>query len=195
MSSKLLIHLEEIRQLPEITLDKLADGLKDQALLVLCLISILPFMQPIPLPGVSTVLGLIALLQGIALMFLKKPILTKKMKVIKISHERFDQIVKAAEKFVCYANKLSIYSHPWVSTRACKILCGAAIVFSSSFLSLPLPIPLSNFVPALSIAFICLGLLEEDLILVLTGLSISFAVIWMAIFSYNLVMEMFPGFL
>lgn len=194
MSSKLIIHLSEVKNLPVITLEKLVDSLKDEALVVVCLIAILPFMQPIPIPGLSTLLGFVALMQGLSLMFLKKPMLTKRMKEIKITHERFDQIYKVAEKFTRIADKISVFNHPWTNSRASHVICGFAIVLSSAFLSLPLPIPLSNFVPALSIAMICLGLLEEDIFLIIIGLSITFSVIWMGIFSYHLIAEKMANF-
>ncbi len=194
MSSKLLIHLKEVETLPIITLGQLAESLKDEAILVVCLIVILPFMQPIPLPGVSTILGLVALFQGISLMFIKKPLLTKKMKAIVIPPEKFELILKAAGKLSAIADKIAIAKHPWTNSYSSRLVCGFAIVLSAAFLSLPLPIPMSNFVPAMSIALICMGLLEEDLILVIMGLSITIAVIWMGILSYHLIAERFPIF-
>lgn len=194
MSTKLIVHLAEVRNLPVITLDKLVENLKDEALLVVCLIAILPFMQPIPIPGLSSILGLIAFLQGIGLMFLKKPLLTQKMRGVIITHERFEQIYRAAEKFTRIVDKLSLFRHPWTNSRASHFICGLSIVLSAAFLSLPLPIPFSNFVPALSIALICVGLLEEDLILVITGLSITLAVIWMGFFSYQFILEKFTDY-
>ena len=194
MSSKLITRLTEVRSMPVITLEKLVDSLKDEALVIVCLIAILPFMQPIPLPGLSTILGFVALMQGLSLMFLKKPMLTKRMKKINITHERFEQIYKAAEKFTKIAEKISVFNHPWTNSRVSHVICGLSIVLSSAFLSLPLPIPMSNFVPALSIALICLGLLEEDLFLMIIGLSITFAVFWMGLFSYHLIAEKFPIF-
>lgn len=194
MSSKLITHLAEVRTLEVITLEKLVNSLKDEALVVICLIAILPFMQPIPLPGLSSILGFVAFMQGISLMFLRKPLLTKRMKAMTISHERFEHIYKAAEKFTKIADKISVFNHPWTNSRASHLICGLSIALSAAFLSLPLPIPFSNFVPALSIALICLGLLEEDIFLVIIGLSITVAVIWMGIFSYHLIAERFPIF-
>lgn len=194
MSSKLLVQLNEIRTFPVITLETLSDSLKQEALIVMCLIAILPFMQPIPLPGISTVLGFVACLQGISLMFIQKPLLTKRMKRISISHEKFELIYRAAVKFCRVTDKISIAPHPWTNSKASRFLCGISIVISSLFLSLPLPIPFSNFVPALSIALVCLGLLEEDIILVTIGLCITGAVIWMGFLSYHLIAEKFPIF-
>lgn len=67
MSQRLLTSLEHVRTLPVITLGSIVDHIEDEALVIVCLVAILPFMQPIPIPGVSSVLGLIVLLQGIGL--------------------------------------------------------------------------------------------------------------------------------
>lgn len=194
MSSKLLIHLKEIKDSPVITLGQLADRLKDEAIVVICLIVIMPFMQPIPFPGLSTILGLVALFQGASLMFIKKPLLSQRMKAVVIPPEKFALILKAAEKFTMITDKIAIVKHPWINTYVSRFICGFAIILSSAFLSLPLPIPMSNFVPAMSIALICLGLLEEDLILVIIGLSVTVSVIWMGFLSYHLIAEKFPIF-
>lgn len=194
MSSKILSQLDEIKSVPVITLEVVMNKMQDEAILILCLISILPFMQPIPLPGISSVLGLIVLLQGIGLMLWRKPILTKKMKEIEISQERFGQIYRFAEKFTRLTDKISVFQHPWVNSRASHIICGLAIILSAAFLSLPLPIPMSNFVPALGIALICLGLLEEDLILTFLGLLITTAIMWMAVMSYQLIIEQIQNY-
>ena len=189
MSNKLITHLAEVRLLQEITLQKLVDCLKGEALVVLCLVGILPFMQPIPIPGLSTLLGLVVFMQGIGMIFWSKPLLTQKMKTVTISHEKFEMIYRAAEKFGHFTSKLSLFKHPWTNSKASHVVCGVAIVISSAFLSLPLPIPFSNFVPALSIALICVGLLEEDIMLILVGLCITLSVIWMGIFSYHLLRD------
>lgn len=189
MSNKLITHLAEVRLLQEITLQKLVDCLKGEALVVLCLVAILPFMQPIPIPGLSTLLGLVVFMQGLGMIFWSKPWLTERMKSVIISHEKFEMIYRAAEKFGRFTSKLSLFKHPWTNSKASHVVCGVAIVISSAFLSLPLPIPFSNFVPALSIALICVGLLEEDIMLILVGLCITLSVIWMGIFSYHLLRD------
>jgi hypothetical protein len=189
MSLRLMTALENVRSLPHITLGKIVEHVEGEALLILCLVSILPFMQPIPIPGLSSVLGLIVLLQGLGLMFWSKPLLTNKMKNLNITHEKFEIIFKAAKKFSGFTAKISLFKSPVTNTRPCHILCGFAIVLSAAFLSLPLPIPFSNLVPALSIFLICIGLLEEDVVLILIGLGITITVMWMAMFSFNFLAE------
>jgi hypothetical protein len=104
MSVRLLNALASVQKLPEITLGSIVDNIEGEALLILCLVAILPFMQPIPIPGLSSVLGLIVLLQGIGLMIWGKPLLTKRLKNIHISHQRFDLIHRAAIKFSTFTS-------------------------------------------------------------------------------------------
>lgn len=189
MSARLIKALEDVRNLPQITLGRIVEHVEGEALLILCLISILPFMQPIPIPGLSSILGLIVLLQGIGLMLWSKPLLTKRMKGLNITHDHFEIIFKAAKKFSFFTSKISAFKHPITNSRGSHILCGLAIVLSSAFLSLPLPIPFSNLIPALSIFLICIGLLEEDIILIMIGFGITLTVMWMALFSYHIISD------
>jgi len=133
MKGRLITALEAVRSLPEITLGKIVDQVEGEALLILCLISILPFMQPIPIPGLSSLLGLIILLQGVGLMIWQKPILTTKMKNVVIGHERFETIYLAAVKFTSLTSKLSMFKHPVTKSRLSHVICGLAIVISSAF--------------------------------------------------------------
>lgn len=189
MSVRLIKALENVRDLPNITLGKIVEHVEGEALLILCLISIMPFMQPIPIPGLSSILGFVVVLQGLGLMLWSKPLLTKKMKNLNITHEKFEVIYKVAVRFSNFTSKISTFKHPVATSRLSHMLCGFAIVLCASFLSLPLPIPFSNLIPAISIFLICVGLLEEDIILIVIGFGITFAVLWMAIFSYHIIRE------
>jgi len=189
MSEKLISALNKVNSMKAITLGAVADHLEKEAIVILCIVAILPFMQPIPIPGLSSLLGFIVVLQGVGLIVLGKPILTERLKNVVISHEKFSVIFKAASKFSKFTSKISTFKHPIVNSRTNQIIAGISIIISSVFLSLPLPIPFSNFVPALSIFLVCIGLLEEDLFLVLMGYGITFAVVWMATFSYQFIME------
>lgn len=189
MSVRLIKALENVRDLPHITLGKIVEHVEGEALLILCLISIMPFMQPIPIPGLSSLLGLVVVLQGLGLMIWSKPLLTKRMKNLNITHEKFETIYKVAVKFSNFTSKISTFKHPITASRVSHMMCGFAIVLSASFLSLPLPIPFSNLVPALSIFLICIGLLEEDIILIIMGFGITITVMLMAIFSYHIIRE------
>jgi hypothetical protein len=189
MSERLMQALNGVKDFEEITLGSIVDHLQEEALLILCLVAILPFMQPIPIPGLSSILGIIVLFQGLGLVIWGKPVLTKKMRKITISKDKFDIVYRAAVKFNNITSKISTFKHPLAATRTAQIICGLAIIFSASFLSLPLPIPFSNLIPALSIFLMCIGLLEEDIMLIFMGMAITFAVFWMAVVSYGFIVE------
>jgi hypothetical protein len=48
-------------------------------------------------------------------------------------------------------------------------------------------------VPAIAIFFICCGLLEEDIVLIICGHTITFAVLWMSLLSYHLMKAQFQN--
>lgn len=191
MSERLIKALDEVKDLPEITLGFVADKIGDDALLIVSLVAIIPFMQPVPIPGFSTVLGLVVLLQGLGMIILGKPLLTKKMRDIKLSKEKMVLIYKAALKLDKFTSKISVFKYPAIGSRGVHIVSGFMIVFSAAVLSLPLPIPFSNFIPALCIFFICAGLLEGDLVLLLFGHLIGATLMWMGIASFQLIAEKF----
>ncbi len=191
MSEKLIKAIDEVKHLPEVTLGSIVDRIGDDALLIVCLISIIPFLQPIPIPGLSTVLGLVVLLQGFGMIFLGKPLLTQRMKNLKLTNEKLMLIYRAALKFDKFTSKISTFKHPMMSSRGMHIVCGITITISAAFLSLPLPIPFSNFIPAMCIFFICAGLLECDLSLVIFGHAIAFVAVWMAGLSFHLIVDKF----
>jgi len=189
MSNKLLEALSDVKDLPKITLGAIVERAQGQASLVLCLISILPFMQPIPIPGLSSVLGAVVALQGFGIMVWSKPLLTHGLKQVEITPERFEIIERAAIKFTNLSGKISSLKSELVNSRLSHIFCGASIVICALFLSLPLPIPFSNLIPSLGIFFICLGLLEEDVLLTLMGHGMTIVVVMFSLFSYQLIAE------
>jgi hypothetical protein len=113
------------------------------------------------------------------------------MRELHLSPERLRLIHKAALRLDKVTSMLSMFKHPLISSRGPRIICGLTIMMAAAFLSLPLPIPFSNFIPAICIFFIVAGLLESDLGLVLFGHGIAIGVIWMAFASYQLIENKF----
>jgi hypothetical protein len=186
--SLFLTQLNSLLDDQKVTLGEIAEKLKSKGLIFLTLFCVLPFMQPIPIPGLSSLLGFIIAMQGLGLMISGKPLLTKKMADKEISFEMM-------QKFVHYGHKM----FPWISwlfsshvsqavhTKPMKLLCGFLIIGLAGFLSLPLPIPGSNFLPAIGIFFISLGLLEDDLLVVWIGILYAVLFGWLLSLSYHLI--------
>lgn len=191
MSERLIKAIDEVKDLPEITLGAIVDRIGDESLLIVSLIAIIPFLQPVPIPGLSTLLGFVVFLQGLGMVILGKPLLTKRMRDTRITKEKMAMIHKAAIKLDKFTSKISVFKHPVISSRGVHIVSGVTIALSALFLSLPLPIPFSNFVPAICIFFICAGLLECDIMLVIFGHLIAATLLWMGIASFQLIAEKF----
>jgi hypothetical protein len=187
------IFLSEVKALlddKEVTLGEIADKLHSKGLVFLSLISVLPFLQPIPLPGISSVLGFVIVLQGIGLIFFNKPLLTNKMRSMTLS----PQLV---ERFIIVSQKI----YPWLSWmvtgigkelthfRLVRIVSGITLVGLALFLSLPLPVIGSNFLPAIGIFCTTLGLLEEDFVLVVAGIFYALVFTWLTSLSIELLIE------
>ena len=117
----------------------LVEHLSGRGNALLAFFLVLPFLQPVPLPGVSTPFGIAVVLLGTA-MALGKPLWLPRRW---LDHElRSAHVVRIA---------------------------GVVIAVSGAELALPLPIAFTNTLPALAIVATAIGLLEEDALLAVVG--------------------------
>ncbi|MBC7419211.1 MAG: exopolysaccharide biosynthesis protein [Bdellovibrio sp.] len=131
-----------------------------------------PFLQPIPLLGLSTPLGLIIAVLGVLLMLDRKPWLPKKLlrkhltaKLIFSCCHFLVKLLEKTEKFI--KPRFGNFS----SLKIVTVINGLLIMIYALLLALPLPIPFSNSVPAYFLFFNAIGWLEKDgLILILSYL-------------------------
>lgn len=107
----------------------------------------LPFLQPIPLFGLSTPAGLTIALSGIGI-FLQKPVyLPKRLGVVQLKSET---ILKMSEFLLAFQQKINPYikNDSFVQSQFSLKFLGAFIAIHGVLLALPLPIPFSNAMPA-----------------------------------------------
>ncbi len=123
----------------------------------------LPFIQPIPLLGLSTPVGFILMTFGFLIMF-KKPFWLPK-KILR-KHLPAKIVISCCKFLIKVLNKTEKLIKPrlptWTSRRFTQILNGSLIVIFAFFLSLPLPIPFSNVIPGWFLLTNAIGELEED---------------------------------
>jgi hypothetical protein len=137
---------------------------------VLVIVLVLPFCQPIPLPGVSTPFGLALMFFGLRIALRQRPWLPDWLLRREISYDTLTKIIHGT---VAVAKRLEKLVHPrmrfmkhWWSFNAIN---GLAIASSAFLLMLPLPIPFSNTIPAWSILLLALGMMEEDGVVITLG--------------------------
>ncbi len=171
------LHIEALQARAEkgpLRLAEVVEILGEDAHLLLMLFLCLPFAQPIPLPGFSTPLGLM-LASLSALHFLKKKVwLPARFREREIPQRHLLSMLKSLRKIWSWFEK-------WLRPRWSVLLWGmgyrflnhALIILHAGLLALPLPIPFSNNLPALSILCLLLAYLEEDGLMILVSYVFS----------------------
>jgi hypothetical protein len=149
---------------PAVTLRELLVLLGEQGLLVFCGVLAAPFLLPVTVPGMSTVLGLPMLLIGFAVMVSRVPWLPARLlgrslpaatvrtvlAKVRSWSERFEHLVRP---------RLLGLS----GGRAINAVNGALIIAAVLLLMAPLPlVPFVNSLPALAIMLLCFGMAERD---------------------------------
>jgi hypothetical protein len=140
-------------------------------------ILIIPMLIPLPIPvaGFSTLFGSGIILVGCQLALgYEKPYLPKRIARIELSPtasktilKQIDRLLKPLEKLS--RHRLSKFSNSWWGCR----ISGACLAWAALLMSLPLPIPLTNLVPAYTILFLAIGLLEFDGLFILIGYGMT----------------------
>lgn len=130
----------------------------------------LPFLTPIPLPGFSTPFGLVVLLIGARLALGRRPWLPKKLLHRQLPARFIVKLLGAASRIVRWLEvllrpRLDFLHEQWIYRR----IAGTLIMLSGLLLLLPLPIPLSNSFPALTVILLAAGAMERDGVFFLAG--------------------------
>jgi hypothetical protein len=130
----------------------------------------LPFLTPIPLPGMSTVIGVVIALIGFRLALGQHPWLPQYLMQRELPPRILPKILRASSRMVGAFERLSkprlrfFYRHPvFQRLGGCLIaLCGLKLL-------LPIPVPMSNFFPGVAAALLAAGSFEEDGLVFLSG--------------------------
>jgi hypothetical protein len=130
----------------------------------------LPFCLPLQIPGFSTPFGILLAFLGLRFAFAKRLwwprfVLEKKLKAKHVA-----TVVRKSIPVVKWLQK-ALHPRLLILTKAPILhrLHGIVIFFLALFLSLPLPIPMTNMLAATPIVLIGLGLLEDDGVCILAG--------------------------
>lgn len=157
-----------------VTLNEIVAILGSSSNYVIILFLVTPFLQPIPLFGLSTVNGLLILSSSI-LIVMKKPFF------LPTFAKR--QIIKGTTLRKICRTLLSLFetTKKWLRRRGrfmskhilMRWMNGIMVGALGLLLAVPLPLPFTNTLPALSIAAIALGALREDGVVICAGWILS----------------------
>lgn len=184
MKSHFVEALEKISKASEsgaLTLRQIFDLLGEKGHLILTLLLIGPFMQPVPLFGLSTPLGVLIIIVSFYFLRQEPPWLPKKFADLAVSKAILDKTIEVILKIWGYLEKMLKPRWPRLHDASGFRMFNFILVVTSAFLlALPLPIPFTNTVPAVPIVLNTIGLLEEDGVVVF--LSYLFFVFCLAFF-------------
>jgi hypothetical protein len=130
----------------------------------------LPFLTPVPLPLVSTVVGTVIMFTGLRMTFGRRPWIPQIVQQRMLPTKFIPHVISAAARLVGWLEFL-------LKPRL-KLLCrfpgvrqftGFLIALAGLLLLLPLPVPFSNFLPAITILLLAAGSLARDGLCLLTG--------------------------
>ena len=163
MSAALAAAAAAVRD-PSVTLRELLGALGEQGLLVFCGVLAAPFLLPVTVPGMSTVLGLPMLLIGFAVMVSRVPWLPERL----LNHSLPAPTVrKVLQKVRGWAERFEHLVRPrWLGltgSRAINVVNGVLVIVAVLLLMAPIPlVPFVNSIPALAILLLCFGMAERD---------------------------------
>lgn len=153
-----------------LTLRELLERLGERGLLLLSIMLTLPFLLPISIPGSSIPFGMIIALNGLGLILHRAPWLPNRLMRHRLEAK---QLASLLEKGAGLFRRLERLIHPrlFLLTHGATMgrVNGALLGFSGLLLMSPLPLPLSNTLPAYAILFLAAGSLERDGYVVLAG--------------------------
>jgi hypothetical protein len=161
----LLDHLDEIESRcakGDLSLQDIFDIFGNEGHYLTIMFLILPFLQPIPLFGLSTPFGLLIAVVAVFAYLKKPPRIPRRWAAKKIPAATVLRIAEGSERvfeklsFILKPRWLHLFSQPFT------IFSVILLVVSAVLLALPLPIPFSNAFPAWVILFQALAHLEKD---------------------------------
>ena len=161
-----------------LTLQEIFSLLGEKGHLILILFFSVPFMQPMPLVGLSTPLGILIVIVGYYFLIEKPPWLPKRFAQLVVPQEILKKTIQMILKIWKFLEKVLTPRWPRLhDSHFFRVVNFGLMAISALLLALPIPVPFTNTVPTVSIVLNVIGQLEEDgVVIFLSFLSFLFSV-------------------
>lgn len=155
-------------------LSKVVQILGEEGHGVILLFLSIPYLQPMPLMGLSTPFGLLIILIGWFLYRHTPPWVPARFAQLPVSAQLIIKVSEGAEKVWGKLAFVFKNRYEFVFTGPLFPLVNLLVLgLNGLLLALPLPVPFSNTVPTWPILFMALGLMERDGLFVLLSYFLS----------------------
>ncbi|WP_292472789.1 exopolysaccharide biosynthesis protein [Methanosphaera sp.] len=164
--------LDEIQEeLPDenISLKELINVMSGEGLQFMIIILIAPFLIPASIPGSSTPFGILIILLEIAYLNNKSLYIPNFIGKYEISKENVLKLFDIIKKALGYVEKISKPRGKLSSKKYVLKINAVVNIILAFLLFLPLPIPFTDFIPAISMLLLAVSTLEHDSYLMILG--------------------------
>jgi hypothetical protein len=153
-----------------VTARVLVDHLSIRGHALLAFFLALPFLQPVPLLGLSTPVGAAVVMLGVMMALGRPPWLPQRWLDRELPSKVVIRVVRGGQSLLRRVERFIKPRGVWFHRhRWAKPIAGMVIAISGIELALPLPIAFTNTLPAIVIATTSVALLEEDALLAILG--------------------------
>lgn len=163
-----------ISKIPDknLTLSEIVNLLGNNGLLLFAALLTIIFLIPVSIPGFSTVFGGIIFFIGISNLLNKSLWLPNTLKIKTYPAEKLRKALNKGLKWFHFLEKISKPHRIsfLISNKIASKINGFSILFGSVLLMLPFGlVPFSNTLPAITILFLSVGILQKDGIIIILG--------------------------
>lgn len=157
----------------DLTLKEFIDLIGESGRLIICMLLAAPFLIPISIPGTGIVAGLIIFSLSVSIIFKTDYLIPNRLMNFKISRKNLIKVLNATfsiltrlEKFI--KPRLLIMTNKTIMRSINNLF----LILSAALFIFPLPIPLTDTLPAFGVFFLAAGTLECDGYLILAGYAV-----------------------
>jgi len=153
------------------TLGEVLDSLEQQGVHALKVLLCIPFLFPMPIPGVSTVFGSAIAFLAVQEITGRRVVMPERVRAFKIDALKFRLVMTKASIRLERLERL--FKRRWtvLCGRKALLVAVGVTLLSAALLALPIPpiIPFTNTLPAIAIICVALGCMWSDGVFVAIG--------------------------
>ena len=137
-----------------ITFKDFLELIGDQGGMLSCIVLVAPFLFPVSIPGSSIPFGLAILLINIGILLERHPLIPKSIMEYKISQNNMLKILNGMGTILSKFERLTKPRLTVLSGKDNMVYVNSSVMsFCAFLLMLPVPVPLTDFLPAYSMLF------------------------------------------
>ncbi len=171
------------------TLNALLAGTGGRGIYLVLVFLALPFCLPI-LPGISTPFGIAIILLSLRKMAGMQGCLPRSVGDREFEPDTFDSILNGSVKILRWLEKVV---HPraggWLGGVPARIVNSLVVFVMGILMALPLPVPLTNTIPAWAILIIAAATAETDGVLIWLGYFVALGAVVYFLFIWKFIVE------